>query len=229
MLNWQRKLKFNKKPVLPMFMQDEIAECGHVCIAMILHFWGHKLSLSALRRMHATSVRGMTLLRINQIFHQLGFKARALRISWDELSQVKLPAILHWDNNHFVVLKKVQRQTLIIHDPASGICKHSKENSKALFSGIALEIEQSEHVYVSDKTSPLTLTKLLKTVLGMPKLVILLLLLSSMIELMQIINPMLMQIYDGFCVGVSSIIANVYARPGVYSFCLISGGDRISA
>ena len=46
---WQTVLRFRKKAKLPMILQEEMAECAHACIAMIVNFWGCKLSLSTLR------------------------------------------------------------------------------------------------------------------------------------------------------------------------------------
>lgn len=153
MSNWQTKLKFHKKPVLPMIMQDEIADCGHACIAMVVHFFGSKLSLPALRRLHPSSARGVTMLQMNQIFSQLGFKTRVLRVDLQELSKVKTPAILHWNNNHFVVLKKIKHQKFTIHDPALGVQVYTKEMASPFFTGIVLEIESNEHVFIGDDST----------------------------------------------------------------------------
>src|SRR6516165_3962576 len=56
---------------------------------------------------------------------QLGLKARALRLEPQHLAELKLPAVLHWDMNHFVVLKSVGRRTFVIHDPARGVLRMS--------------------------------------------------------------------------------------------------------
>lgn len=222
-LNWQTKLKFSKKSILPMIMQDEIADCGHACIAMIIHFWRCKLNLSSLRRRFPSSVRGMNLLQMNQIFNQLGFKTRVLRINWQVLSKVKLPAILHWDNNHFVVLKKINRQTWTIHDPALGVRVLPNKMAQTFFSGIVLEIEQANPIVIGKESSHLTLGKLLRTILGMPKVFILLLVLTVMIELLQIINPMLTQYMTDHVIG-SQIMSQLYSIGlGCLIFALLHG------
>lgn len=203
------KLKFHKKPILPMIMQDEISECGHACIVMVAQFWGSKLSLSSLRSRYPTSARGMTMLQMNQIFNQLGFKTRVLRIDFTDLSNVKTPAILYWNNNHFVVLKRVKGRKLTIHDPALGVRVYTQEIGQPYFTGIVLEIEESKPVFMDDDRNHLTLGKFLKSILGLPKVLSLLVLLSVLVELMQIINPMFMQYVSDYVLG-SNALSQMY-------------------
>ena len=113
-------LCFNKPPKLPIILQDERAECGHACVAMVSNYFGHHLDLYSLRSISNTSSRGITLLDINQLLERLGFVTRPLQVPMDELHLIKCPAILHWDMNHFVVLKQVKKNHVVIHDPAMG-------------------------------------------------------------------------------------------------------------
>ncbi len=64
---WKSRLRFTKAK-LPMIFQEEMSECAHACIAMITCFWGCKLSLITLRQLHQTSIRGVNMLQMNQIF-----------------------------------------------------------------------------------------------------------------------------------------------------------------
>nr|WP_019217956.1 cysteine peptidase family C39 domain-containing protein [Legionella tunisiensis] len=101
--------ELNRRAKLPIIFQSEISECGHACIAMIANFWGHHLDLYALRKINQPSNRGINLLQIKDLLENLGFMIRGLKVSLEELSKIKTPAILHWDMNHFVVLKKVKK------------------------------------------------------------------------------------------------------------------------
>lgn len=220
---WQTSLRFRKKARLHMILQEEMAECAHACIAMIANFWGCKFSLSALRSLHQTSIRGTNLLQMSQIFERLGFKTRVLRVPFQDLAYVKTPAIVHWNHCHFVVLKTVQRHKIIVHDPALGVRSYKNISAIELYSGVVLEIEKTEHL-VPIKASPkLTIWTLLKSVLGMPRILSMLLLLSMVIELMQVINPMFMQYVTDYVVGSNALTQMYRIGLGCVIFILLQG------
>ena len=220
---WKTRLQFCSKAKLPMIFQEEMAECAHACIAMIAYFWGCKLSLLALRQLHHTSMRGMNLLQMNKVFDQLGFKTRVLRVLLHDLCKVKTPAILHWNHNHFVVLKKVKRHAIVVHDPALGVRVYAKTEAVRFFSGIVLEIEKTEYVALVGQSTQLTILTLLKSVLGMPKILGTLLLLSLLIESMQIINPMFMQYVTDYVVGSNTLSQMYYLGLGCMIFGMLQG------
>ncbi|MFX7033315.1 cysteine peptidase family C39 domain-containing protein, partial [Acinetobacter baumannii] len=86
----------------------------------IMQFHGRKVSLNKLRRDYAISLRGSTLKSIMDIASELQLHSRALKLEVGDLDRLQCPAILHWDMNHYVVLKKVSGNTATIHDPAVG-------------------------------------------------------------------------------------------------------------
>src|SRR4029079_12407472 len=103
-----------------MIHQTEAAECGLACLAMVASFHGHQLDLNTLRRRHPASLKGVTLRGLIQTAGQLRLACRPLRFQIEHLRKLRLPAILHWDLCHFVVLKSVSRSGVTIHDPAVG-------------------------------------------------------------------------------------------------------------
>ena len=114
-------LKFSQRlrAKLPVILQDEVAECGHACILMISNFYGHRLDMQGLRKLHQPSPHGITMLQINTILNQLSLQTRALKVELEHVKYLQTPAILHWNLNHFIVLKKVTRKRFIVHDPVS--------------------------------------------------------------------------------------------------------------
>lgn len=215
---WKTYLRF-RKAKLPMIFQEEMAECAHACIAMIAYFWGCKLNLMTLRQLHQTSMRGTNMLQMNQMFEQLGFKTRVLRVLLHDLCKVKTPAILHWNHNHFVVLKKVKRHAIVVHDPVLGVRIYQHKEALRFFSGIVLEIEKAEHITRVNQSSQLTILTLLKSIIGMPKILGWIVLLSLLIEVIQIINPMFMQYVTDYVLG-SNMLSQMY---GLGLGCLILG------
>lgn len=106
--------------VLPSILQTEAAECGLACLAMVLGFFGHHTDLSDLRRKFSLSLRGMNAAQLVEAAGRVDLTCRALRVELDRLNQLAMPAILHWEFNHFVVLKRVTARHALIHDPAVG-------------------------------------------------------------------------------------------------------------
>ena len=107
-------------PKLPVILQTEMTECGLACLAMIARFHGHDVDLNSLRRKHLLSMQGTSLKQIMGIAGTLSLSPRALRVDLDQLQNLTLPAILHWDLNHYVVLSKVSGDHVEIHDPGIG-------------------------------------------------------------------------------------------------------------
>jgi ATP-binding cassette, subfamily B, bacterial CvaB/MchF/RaxB len=200
---FMRLNQFSNPRKLPIILQDEIAECGHACVAMISNYLGHKLDLAAIRKINNPSTRGINLLEISNLFENLGFRTRALRVPLNELNLVKYPAILHWNMNHFVVLKQVKRNLIVIHDPAVGIRKCSMEDVSKSFTGIVLEVEKSNDFKKLINKSNLSLYDLVKTIKGINKFIILLILLSLSIEGLSLLNPLFIQYVTDKVIGYS--------------------------
>jgi ATP-binding cassette subfamily B protein RaxB len=129
---WARRLR----PVL----QSEGAECGLACLAMIAAWHGHKVNLPGLRQLHPTSAKGATLAELMAVASDLELAPRALRLDVEEIGQLQLPAVLHWDLNHYVVLEKVGSKSLTICDPGAGRRAISLVEFGRRFTGVALEL-----------------------------------------------------------------------------------------
>ncbi|HIB8312516.1 TPA: cysteine peptidase family C39 domain-containing protein, partial [Serratia marcescens] len=124
---------------VPMVHQTESSECGLACLAMICGYYGKNIDLIALRRQFNLSTRGATLVGLTGIADQLGLSTRPLSLDLDELNALKLPCILHWEFNHFVVLVSVKGHRAVLHDPARGRRAISLTELSHSFTGVALE------------------------------------------------------------------------------------------
>jgi ATP-binding cassette, subfamily B, bacterial CvaB/MchF/RaxB len=100
---------------LPVMLQTEAAECGLTCLAMISTFHGHRIDTATLRRRHPASLRGLTLTTVIKIASTLKLGTRPVRLELQDLGKLRLPCILHWNMNHFVVLKEVRGNKFTIH------------------------------------------------------------------------------------------------------------------
>lgn len=202
-------LSFKKKARLPLILQNEIAECGHACIAMVSNYLGHRIDIHSLAAIRKPSQRGVRLPEMMDFLDDLGLKNRALKVPLQELQFVKCPAILHWNMNHFVVLKAVSKNKITIHDPALGLRTCTMEEVSQAFTGVLLEVEKAENFTKITKKEKLTLVDLGKTVQGIQPFIVLLLLLSLSIEVLSLLNPLFMQ-YVTDDVLASNAVNNLY-------------------
>jgi ATP-binding cassette subfamily B protein RaxB len=194
---------FKRPRSLPLILQDEIAECGHACVAMISRFWGNACDLRTLRQQQKPSLQGVTLRELNALFEDIGFQTRALRVPLSELHLIQTPAILHWNMNHFVVLKQVKKNHVMIHDPAMGVRRCSLDEVSRSFTGIVLEVEKTQTVDRSSAPKTLKLSDFMKSMTGSKSLVALLLMLSFVIEILNLMNPLFMQYVTDEVIGAS--------------------------
>jgi len=131
-----------KKRRLKTVLQSEANECGLACLTMLANFHGHDISLSYLRSLFPLSRRGITLAEIVRLADQLDLDAQGFAVTnVTELANLKCPALLHWNGNHFVVLEKVIRGVFHVQDPAFGPRTYSADDIERHFSGAALEFE----------------------------------------------------------------------------------------
>ena len=125
---------------IPVVLQSDRAECGLACLAMIAAFHGHRETLREYRARFHVSQRGGTLANLRDYAEQLGFQCRPVRAELDELPQLRRPAILHWDLDHFVVLKAAGRNSVQIIDPAIGTRRLRIAEVNERFTGVAMEL-----------------------------------------------------------------------------------------
>ena len=188
------QLNFARRRKLPAILAAEAAECGLACMAMISKFHGHDVDLNGLRQRFALSLAGASLRSIMGIADQLGFATRALRVEMSALPKVHLPAILHWDLNHFVVLKSVSRKEAVIHDPATGIKTLSLNEVSKHFTGVVLEVAPSERFERVTARVPMKLSMLWGSIKGATPALVQVLILSTALQIAAFVAPFQMQL-----------------------------------
>jgi ATP-binding cassette, subfamily B, bacterial CvaB/MchF/RaxB len=128
----------------PLVLQTEAAECGLACLAMIAGRYGHRVDLPALRQRYSMSLRGSTLRDLVRIAADMRLATRALRAEAPHLRRLRLPSILHWDHNHFVVLARVGSRHAVVLDPGVGRRRIALHEVDKRFTGIVLEAWPTE-------------------------------------------------------------------------------------
>ena len=187
------RLQFSWSRRLPMMLQTEATECGLACLAMVASYHGHDVDLASLRRRFTMSLKGASLAQVMAIAGQLGLISRPLKLELDELSQLRAPCVLHWDLNHFVVLKSVSKRLIVIHDPARGIQKLSFQEVSAHFTGVALELSPSADFAPVRERQTISLRTLTGAVRGVVPALAQILLLALALEVFTLAGPFYMQ------------------------------------
>lgn len=187
------RLQFGWSRRLPMLLQTETAECGLACLAMIANYHGHDMDLAGMRRRFATSLKGMTLARLMEMAGKLGFVCRPLKLDLDELTRLRTPCVLHWDLNHFVVLKRITRRGIIVHDPACGIRNLSIREVSDHFTGVALELSPAADFTPVRERQTVSLRALTGKVHGLASALVQILVLALALEVFALAAPFYLQ------------------------------------
>ena len=187
-------LNFSGRRRTPLILQTEAAECGLACLAMIAGHHGYRTDLATLRGKYAISLKGTTLANLIRIAAQLNFNSRPLRLEMESLHRLRLPAILHWDLNHFVVLTEVRRRKAVIFDPNTGRKTLSYSELSKHFTGVALELTPSEQFERKTERSRATIRQMTGRLPGLGRSLAQLFLLAGAVEIFAIVSPLFMQL-----------------------------------
>ncbi len=179
---------------LPMLLQTEAAECGFACLAMVANYHGHNIDLPGMRRRFPiSSSRGNTLTDLITISHRLGFNTRPLRVEPEYLPQLQLPCILHWDMNHFVVLKEVTARRVVLHDPGRGLVRLSHEEVSNHLTGVVLEMEPAHEFRPIKDQRSISIRDVTGRIVGIKRSLLQILLLSLTLEVFVLVSPFFLQ------------------------------------
>ena len=184
---------FGRRRRLPMILQTEAAECGLASIAMIGCFYGHDLDLPSLRQRESLSLKGMTLTQLIAMAGRLDLTTRPLRVEMEHLRHLRTPCILHWDLNHFVVLKQATAKVLVIHDPAQGVRRMRMEEASKHFTGVALELWPAPVFKPQKARQPISIKGLMGDVHGLKRGLSQVLLMALALEGLVLLGPFYLQ------------------------------------
>ncbi len=192
----------------PFVKQRNQMDCGPTCLCIISKFYGRYFSIEKLRELTEIGKEGVNILGISDAAEKIGYRTQAVQLNKTELREVKLPCILHWGQNHFVVLYKIKKQQYHIADPGKSLLNYrqkefeqhwlsSKTNNED--NGIALILEPTPSFYNNVYSDDFTvkerkkLSSIIKYLYPYKKLIVQLLLGLLLGSLLQLIFPFLTQ------------------------------------
>lgn len=185
---------FTSRSRLRLIRQTEVAECGLACVVMVANSYGLNADFAAMRRRFGLSMRGASLRTLIEVADRMGLVSRAVRAPLEELHNLALPAVLHWNMNHFVVLERVRRGRALIHDPEGRTCWMPLSQVSNHFTGIALELRPGASFRPGPNGERLRLRNLWERITGMKRSLAQTLVLSFVLQAFVLASPYYMQV-----------------------------------
>ena len=174
-------------------------DCGAACVATVARHYGKRLSIARVRELVGTGSSGTTLLGLRRGADAVGFQARAVRADQellDQLEAIPLPAIVHWQGNHWVVLHGRRKRRFVIADPAVGLRWLSQQEFLQGWSnGVMLLLEPDHHRLQGQEDAPRgPFLRFLRQALPYRGLLLQALAINAVIGLLALGMPLLMQL-----------------------------------
>jgi len=179
---------------VPLILQSEAPECGIACVAMVAGYHGFRTDLSAMRMRLSPSMKGVTLQHIAAIAGTMKMSLRGVQAPLESLGRLRMPAILHWDMNHFVVLTAADANRITVHDPARGKRVLPLSEASRHYTGVAAELLPNEGFATRDERQNITAWHLMGSLRGLQGTIGQVIMLSLVLEVFAIASPFFVQI-----------------------------------
>lgn len=180
-----------RRRVPPLLQMTEV-ECGLTCLAMMLSYHGRKTSVSELRARFGGGRDGFSALGIVKAARTFGMRVRAISLQHSEFRHVMLPAIVHWEFNHFLVVERWSPKAVSVVDPATGRKKLTPEEFDKGFTGIVITMEPGVNFDRQSNPSPVSLRMLvMQAVRQAPGAIIQVLLASLLLQVFGLAFPLM--------------------------------------
>ncbi|MEQ8996471.1 MAG: peptidase domain-containing ABC transporter [Coleofasciculus sp. B1-GNL1-01] len=125
----------------PFFAQQSASDCGAACLVMVGRYWGKRFSVNRLRDIANVDRNGASLRGLAAAAESIGFTTRPVKASLNKLAEQRLPAIVHWQGKHYIVVYEVTRDRVIVADPAIGQRSLTHAQFKADWTGYTLLLQ----------------------------------------------------------------------------------------
>ena len=175
--------------------QSASSECGLACVGMLInHYIGSNLDLQDLREKYDVALRGLSLRGLLRICSDYGIAARPLSVGLDKIGSLKLPCIIHWRFNHYVILEGVSKSTYRLIDPGVGRITVDKDQFDVDFTGVVVEVVKvDDNADTPEASKKLTLKDLVPISRPIVWIVSQVLALTIGMNIMALLSPLLLK------------------------------------
>ncbi|WP_422877904.1 peptidase domain-containing ABC transporter [Ktedonosporobacter rubrisoli] len=181
-----------KRKHVPLLSQMSRVECGLACLAMVLSYYGRKTSISEIRTQCGVGRDGLSALGIVRAARRYKMRVRAVSLQHSDLRYVPLPAIVHWEFKHFLVVENWTSKFVDVVDPAHGRQRLTSEEFDAGFTGVVITLEPGTSFEYSSDFKRLSLSRyLFEHIKQMPLTLIQVLFTSLLLQGLGLVLPLL--------------------------------------
>jgi len=190
-----KKSFVRRKRRVPVLQQVSMVECGAACLAMLLSYHGRKTSIAEIREQCGLGRDGLSALNIVKAARKYGMRVRAVSLKENDFRFVSLPAIVHWEFNHFIVLERWSAKSVEVVDPAFGRRKLSAQEFDDGFTGVVLMLEPGAHFKRENKPAKLSLGTYVRNYLQQAPMAVLQVIGASLLlQLLGLVVPLLAEV-----------------------------------
>ena len=207
--------------------QNQISECGLASLTMIANYHGLDVDLGTMRRRFGASLRGAPLRSLMKIADSIGLSPRAVKVPLSKLTDLRLPAILHWDLNHYVVIESIRRDSALIHNPDGRSSWMKISDISNHFTGAALELAPSGHFEKRNQREKLRLNQLWSGISGLKKAALQVVALTIVLQAYVLATPYYLQIAIDTALPTLDRDLMVVLVTGFVLFTIINAGASI--
>lgn len=137
------------------YSQPDEMDCGPTCLRMIAKHYGRSISLEKIRRLSETTREGSSLRNIADASEDIGFRSLGVKVSYKQLQkEVPFPCIIHWKQEHFVVIYQIKNSTVLVADPAHGLLKYTPEELVKEWIGANATLDTEEGIALLLEPTP---------------------------------------------------------------------------
>ncbi len=192
-LHWRNRPWGRRR--LPILTQMDAAECGAACLAMILNYYDRKTSLAEVRLHCGVGRDGLSAFAIVKAAREYGLRVRAISLQKNDFRFVTLPAIIHWEFNHFVIVERWSPKHVDVVDPAIGRRHLGADEFDGGFTGVVILLEPG--IQFSRQSSPprLSLWAYLRYVFRLPWFIVQVLGASLLLQLLGLGVPLFTKLF----------------------------------
>ncbi len=190
-----KKSFFAMRKRVPVLQQVTMVECGAACLAMLLTYYGRKTSISEIREQCGLGRDGLSALNIVKAARKYGMRVRALSLKENDFRFVTLPAIVHWEFNHFLIVERWSPKSVELVDPALGRRRLTAQEFDDGFTGVVLVLEPGAHFQRENKPAKLSLGTYARNYLQQaPMAIIQVIGASLLLQLLGLVVPVLSEV-----------------------------------
>jgi ATP-binding cassette, subfamily B, bacterial len=141
--------------IFPFYKQPDTKDCGPTCLRIIAKYYGKVIELQQIRNFSETTREGSSLLGLSDAGEALGFRTLGVKVNFEILQkEMPLPCIVHWNNQHFVVVYKIKKDIVYVSDPSHGLITYSKEEFIKFWIGKNAHEKTEEGIVLLLETTP---------------------------------------------------------------------------